>query len=96
MQEGMFRQWLVEQGFQNDRVVGDHMSRCRRIEKEMHVDLDAEFNRDRGVDLMDRLSYSTADEAAGVTTPIQFNGNAKNGMAIIKGSAKKYMEFKSR
>lgn len=59
LKEDIFRAYLNEV-FDNDRVVSDCISRCRRVNK-YEGDLDSHYNNDRGRALLDKLTYSKTD-----------------------------------
>lgn len=46
--------------YTNPRVIGDAISRCKRVAK-YEGDLDSHFKKDQGKSLLDRLSYSKKD-----------------------------------
>lgn len=51
MKEDAYRAWLIKtkpDSDSKDRVVSDYLSRCRRIEKCLKVDLDEEYLNDKG------------------------------------------------
>lgn len=47
MNELDFREWLSKNTNQSKKVQGDNVSRVRKIEKELNVDLDKEFKKNQ-------------------------------------------------
>ncbi|MCQ2089848.1 MAG: hypothetical protein MJY93_06325 [Fibrobacter sp.] len=95
MQEGRFRDWLVNVKGLTAGPVSDALSRCRRLERDLNIDFDRKFSENCFQDVLDMLTYSAADAAAGVGSPgnIQINGNVQRGMASLKNAAKLYYDF---
>ena len=94
MRDRAFRDWLSDSG-KTVRVVSDYASRCNRVEQELRLDLDAEYQKDHGIELLRILTY-TKDDAAGKVPPqISFRNGADiyNGMASIKSSVNSYFSF---
>ena len=94
MNETQFYNWLCEKfsgGTPNSRL-----SNCLRVEQ-FEGDLDNHFARDKGISLLNKLSYSKDDERnnrrAKHNVPI--NGNTYNGTATLKQAASLYFKFKA-
>ncbi len=68
MQEAAFQAYMRNRELA-DRTRAQRLYALKRIEKFHAVDLDAEFDRDDMRDLLDRFSYSAADERAGRPNP---------------------------
>ena len=97
MREDEFRCWMETQGNLQKRPIGDAISRCRRIETEMQISLDAEYTKDCGLSLLERLTYTKADGAQGLPAPeglrIVPGANIYNAVSSLRSAAKKYFEF---
>lgn len=95
MRDEAYRNWL--QGKISSRPISDSISRCRRIEESLKINLDNEFLKDGGRSLMALLEYSSEDERLGRPAPTGINflpgSNVKNGMSSLKSAVKKYFEF---
>lgn len=70
MRKEEFREWLSVKVKKNP--AGDCLSRCKSVETALEVDLDVEFNRDKGKDLLSKMQYSIADERAQKAIPAKF------------------------
>ena len=66
MQSELFKIWLKEQNFKSKGPVYDALFRCRKVERCLKVDLDCEFKKDQCRGVIRRLTYSVADDIAGV------------------------------
>jgi len=90
-----YSDWL--QGKIAKRPISDSISRCRRIEDGLKLDLDEEYEKDGGRSLMKLLEYSADDERLNKPAPqgIEFtpNSNIRNGMSSLRSAVKKYFEF---
>ncbi|WP_169788236.1 MULTISPECIES: hypothetical protein [Bacillota] len=95
MRDDAYRNWL--QGKISSRPISDSISRCRRIEESLRLDLDEEFAKDGGRSLVNLLEYSSEDESLNRPAPdgISFSpgSNIKNGMSSLRSAVKKYFEF---
>ena len=73
------------------------ISRCRRIEQSLDLDLDEEYQRDGGRSLVTMLGYSADDEKQKRSIPsgLEFSpgSNIRKGMASLRSAVKKYFEF---
>jgi len=74
-----FKTWLLERGL-SERPVSDYISRCKRVERDLGVNLDSS----EIINLLD--SDEEYDE-------IHINGNRKNGLASIKSAVGSYYLF---
>lgn len=54
-----FRAYLSKK-YDNERVIGDAISRCKRVEK-YEGDLDEHYSKDAGISILNKLSYSKED-----------------------------------
>ena len=97
MREDEFRKWMEAQGAMQKRPIGDAVSRCRRIEAELQVNLAREFEEDGGRTLLDTLTYTREDEAQGRPAPgglrIASGANIYNAVSSVRSAARKYFEF---
>lgn len=95
MRDEKYRKWL--QGKVSKRPISDNISRCRRIEQSLDLDLDEEYDKDGGRSLVTILEYSTDDEKQKRSAPsgVEFTSgsNIRNGMASLRSAVKKYFEF---
>ncbi len=55
MQKELFRLWLRER--RTERSAGDCISRCKKVENTLDIDLDVEYERDRGKSVLTALGY---------------------------------------
>lgn len=100
MQEDIFRAYLNEI-FNNDRVISDCISRCRRVIR-YEGDLDVHFNNDKGNILLEKLTYSRidAEECKNPKHTIPIKGS-KGYYSIYEGTnslfsaVKRYFDFLS-
>jgi hypothetical protein len=92
--EASYRRWLSVQDL-DDRTRADQLSRVRRLDRRFG-DLDEAFERDGLASLIERLSYGSADAAAGRPLPggLTFEGDAVSGMRSLKSAARKYQSYK--
>jgi hypothetical protein len=95
MREEGYRNWL--QGKISTRPISDNISRCRRIEEGLKLDLDEAYIKDDGRSLMELLEYSVDDERLKRPAPMGIDfmpgANIRNGMASLHSAVKKYFEF---
>lgn len=88
MQERLFKTWL-EQHFKTKGSISSCISRCRRIENELAVNLDKEFDDDR----LESVEEFLSDQNSTIAESI--NGDRKTGLSSLKSSVRKYREFRS-
>lgn len=90
-----FKQWASNKI--TDRAIKDGVSRCRKIEKSLNVDLDEEYTRDGGQTIISRLVYSSDDERNGKPAPDGFSfkvdANIRFRMTDMRSAAKRYFKF---
>jgi len=94
MDDSLFFKWLCEKftsGTPNSRLAN-----CRKVEQ-YEGDLDFHFEKDRGLSLIEKLSYSTADKRNNRKPKhaVPINGDIYNGTATLKQAIKLYFEYKS-
>jgi predicted restriction endonuclease len=89
-----FKNWLIFQKKYDKRTVGSRMSGCKRLERH-HIDLEAEFYKDKGKNLLSILTYSKKEEDNNINPKhtIQINGDVYEGTATLKRAAKLYFIF---
>ena len=94
MREQEFRFWLEHHTYLTDDAQKDALSRCRRMER-YEGDLDQHFIEDRMGGLLERLKYSTGDEAclAPPSHSMPINGNIRNGTASPSSAVRTYQQF---
>ena len=44
------------QFYVTNAVIGNYIKRCQRVENNLHIDLDDEFNKDNGKSLLTKLT----------------------------------------
>ena len=95
MKKEEFRIWLAPK--RTKRAISDCISRCSKIEKSMSIDLDLEFEKDLGLNVMKTLSYGKRDLDQGVEFPSQFvfkdGANLIQRITDLRASAKQYFLF---
>jgi|LSQX01.1.fsa_nt_gb hypothetical protein len=95
MRAEAFRNWL--HGKISSKPISDCISRCCRIEECLKLDLDEEYIKDGGHNLIKLLEYSADDERLNKAAPkgITFmpGSNIRNGMSSLRSAVKKYFEF---
>ena len=60
MNEVEFRGWLEESG-KNRRVIGDTISRMKKLQRELGINLDDEFKKDKCETIMNALTVNKGD-----------------------------------
>lgn len=95
MDERNFRIWLEQK--QTYHTARTYASRCIRVEETLRCDLDEEYEKDSGKELMNSLKYSRREEREGKLPKcgIDFGDktNVYTGMHTIRASVKKYFEY---
>lgn len=90
-----YSNWL--QSYVTPSVVTNYISRCQRVENNLHIDLDDEFVKDFGKSLLEKLTYSIDDQIHNrpLRCNIFFNSNSdlKAGMRSLKTAVNNYFEF---
>ena len=97
MRAEAFKIWMKNLGTMSDRPTGDAVSRCRRVEKGLNIDLDDVYAKDGGRSIISLLEYTTDDVRYNKPVPPGFifkqGANLKDGIASLRAAAKKYFEF---
>lgn len=93
MQEAEFRQWLGANG-QSESSIDSRISTARRIEIAIG-NLDEVLAGQELEALLRQFSYSTEDERnnAPNPSPVQIDGNLRNGLASLRQSISLYADF---
>lgn len=90
-----FKEWA--NGKVTDKAIKDGVSRCKKIEMSLKIDLDTEYAHDGGQSLLTKLAYSPSDERAGKPAPagFEFTDTAKIRfrMTDLRSAAKRYFKF---
>lgn len=89
-----FKSWLE---FKDKPLttIQNRISNCRNVEN-YEGDLDQHFIKDYGLSLLEKLSFSTADERnnSPAKHKIPINGDMRNGSATLKQAVNLYISFK--
>ena len=91
-----FEKWLKKQTLTKN-AIKDCLSRCKRVEKALSIDLDDEYKKDEGESVLTLLTYTPKDARNG--KPVPGNFSFKPGTDIcfrfrdLKTSTKKYFAF---
>lgn len=95
MRDQQFANWL--QGKIEDKPVSDYISRCKRVESSLNIDLDIEFRKDNGRSIIDQLTYTKEDKRNNVipTCGIVFSVGADyyNGLSSLRSAIRSYVDF---
>lgn len=96
MEEIKFKAWMRERGY-TPGVVSTQSSRCRRIEKVLHVNLDVVFAQGEPDSLLEKFVYSAEDERNHKPTlhGIPIKGRQYEGTTALQSALKLYFDFKS-
>lgn len=91
MRQIEFASWL-KQASHNEKVCGDHISRLKRVERALSIDIDEEFRTDqceRLLSIFKNAGKNTAMEVYGdIDLPI-----GKYYICTYKCALKKYIDF---
>ena len=90
-----FKQWLLER--RTERSAVDCVSRCKKVEKALGVDLDGEYSRDKGACVLHDLSYGQKELNQGIAFPtaISFKqgSNYVQRYSDLRCSVKQYFKY---
>lgn len=96
MRTDEFRIWLQEFPL-NPKPLKDCISRCKKVEKALQIDLDKEYKKDRGVSVLSALKYTPEDEKNHREAPECFNfkpdANVRFRFTDLRSATKKYFAF---
>ena len=103
MMESEFRDYLRSLHRGNGRrhyrvkTVQNRVSNCKNVER-YEGDLDQHFDKDQCRDLLQRLSYSTANHDTNNPPEhkIPIDGDIRTGSSTLKSAVKLYAEFRQR
>lgn len=95
MREDAFRFWLSNSRSYGRVTVNSRVSNCKTVEG-CEGDLDKHFEQDRLRGLVEKLTYSKADERQNRAARhrIPFNGNVYNGTATLRSAVSLYKQFR--
>ena len=85
MQDGAFEAWLRDEKRQKKDTISTRISNCRRVERELHVDLDSEWETDELNALIKQFDEQT---------PVAIDGDASKGTATLKQAISLYKAFR--
>lgn len=95
MRKNEFRVWLEDKI--NKKSAGDCLSRCQKVEKSLNVDLEQEYQKDKGKTVLSAISYRTKDAKANVPLPKEFlfkeGSNSIQRMQNLRSAVKQYFAF---
>ncbi len=96
MHEQRFRAWLRDERALRQGTINSRVANCKRVEKDEQVDLDSLWATDGLEALLDRFSYSKADERSRRPQKhnVPINGNVHNGTATLKQAIGLYKAFR--
>ena len=96
MRDEEFRIWLQKLPM-NKNPMKDCISRCRKVEKALSIDLDKEYEKDHGESVITMLTYTMEDERNGkeITGNFNFEPDAKIRFRFcdLRVAVKKYFSF---
>lgn len=95
MREDAFRSWLSSNRSYGRGTVNSRVSNCETVEG-FEGDLDEHFDQDRLRGLVEKLTYSKADERQNrpARHQIPINGNVYNGTATLRSAVSLYRQFR--
>lgn len=90
MDDQGFRKWLEGKG-QAPNTVSTRIADAKRVERH-YGDLDAAFEKDRFATILEDLTYSTADKAAGKpnSSRLEIDGDTYNSLASYLTSRRRF------
>lgn len=95
MDERNFRLWMQKN--KNYHTARTYTARCIRVENEMQIDLNKEYEIDQGEDLMQRLKYTRKEAREGILPKcgisFEVDVDVYTGMHSLRASVKKYFEY---
>mgnify|MGYP004469725701 FL=1 len=95
MDEKNFRLWMEKNKSYN--TARTYTARCIRVENEMGINLDEQYEKDEGNSLMQKLKYSRKESREGISPQcgivFDIDVDVYIGMHSLRASVKKYFEF---
>ena len=95
MRYNQSKYWLENSTDLQPRPMADALSRVKRIEHGLCLDL--KYIKDGGSYVLNKMEYSATDESNSKQPPIGLTfkpgANIRNGMASLKAAAKQYFNF---
>ncbi len=96
MKTDEFRTWLQSLPM-NPKPMKDCISRCRKVEAALSVDLDKEYRKDHGKAVISSLTYTPEDERNHKAAPESFkfkpDANVRFRFTDLRSATKKYFSF---
>lgn len=96
MRDDEFRTWLQSLPM-NSKPLKDCVSRCRKVEKALAVDLDKAYKKDGGKSVIKALTYTPSDERNNKPAPEGFNfkpdANIRFRFTDLRSATNKYFTF---
>ena len=96
MKTDEFRTWLQALPM-NPKPMKDCISRCRKVESALSVDLDKEYRKDRGKAVIAALTYTPEDERNHKAAPESFkfkpDANVRFRFTDLRSATNKYFSF---
>ncbi len=95
MRDKEYSKWL--QSYITNEAIINYVKRCQRVENNLNINLDDEFEKDNGISLLEKLTYTMDDQINNrpLKCNIHFNSDSdlRNGMNSLKTAVNKYFEF---
>lgn len=95
MDERNFRLWM--ETTKNYHTARTYTARCIRVETEMNINLDEQYDLDKGDRLMQTLKYSRKEAREGKQPQcgivFDLDVDVYSGMHSLRASVKKYFEY---
>lgn len=96
MKDNEFRAWLYSIPM-NPNPIKDCISRCRKVEKALAVDLDKAYKKDGGKAVIKALTYTPSDEKNNMPIPEGFkfkpDANIRFRFTDLRSATNKYFAF---
>ncbi len=94
MRENAFKAWTLKRV--QPQTTDRRVRACLRVERSEKIDIDDEYKKDKMKHLLDRYTYSQADEDAGISNPTKtniINGSVLNALRWYKSHLNQYKRF---
>ncbi len=93
MNKEKFRTWAINEG-KNKKVISDTMSRLGKIERELGIDIEKSYKKDKCAYLLSLFEHSGKnDEMSKYNTSLPIG---KYSMSTYKYAIKQYLKFKEK